>query len=134
MTANTSFKMEEVGKLGDLSNLVKEPAEPQNISESVMRVRSLLDKCKKFDAFNNCFFDFSEIPNFNDKKEIKTIRVLLPIIINEQKDKHVIGLKLLPTHARIVKYAIEVGFLFHEANSKNMLMTWYLIKALKKYF
>lgn len=123
MTANTTFKTEEVGKLDNLSNLVEAPVDSQNISESVMKVKALLDKCKKFDAFNNCFFDFSDIPDFNDNKEIKTIRNLLPIIIKEQKDKHVIGLKLLPAHARIVKYAIEVGFVFHDANSEGMLMT-----------
>jgi len=119
VATETSFKTVQVGN--NHSTLIG--STPQDIPIAVLKVKTVLEKCKKFDDFNDCFFDLSEIPNFTDKQEQKALKALLPVLIEEQKGKHVIGLKLLPCHARIVNYAIQYGFSFHNANHDGMFLT-----------
>lgn len=93
------------------------------LPEQVQKVRACLDRCIKFDVYNNCIFDFAAIPDFQGKEELKAVKVLLPILMQEQGDKHVLCIKMLKTQARIVKYASELGFAFHHANPDEIFMT-----------
>jgi 8-oxo-dGTP pyrophosphatase MutT (NUDIX family) len=99
-------------------------------SPNAHQVADKVRSCIKLDAYHNCYINLSDIAGFG-KTEFKAVKQLLPQIIEEQIQQkkgigeklHVIGLKLSPQQSRIVKYAAECGFVFHNANSEGMLMT-----------
>ena len=95
----------------------------QNIPSDTCRIRNLVNQCTEFDHYNNCIIDFSKFSNFTNPSDLKYIKNILPSLIKEQKDRHVFCLKLLHSQARVVKYAIQNGFKFHNANSDNIYLT-----------
>jgi ADP-ribose pyrophosphatase YjhB (NUDIX family) len=132
MNTETLLTSIQTGTISDQATLLDTQGDSSPISEMASKIRVLLNRCKKTDAFNNCFFDLSEIPTYTDlpeipsfthKQELKEFKAQLPSVLNGQTDKHVIGLKLLQNQSRIVKYALKFGFTFHNANPENMLMT-----------
>lgn len=81
---------------------------------------ALIQSCKTFDAFNGCLFDFTKIPQL----EPKAVKHVLPSLLDELQDKHVVSIKMQHAQAaRIVKYASQNGFFFHHATPDEVLMT-----------
>lgn len=93
------------------------------LPETVQKVQDLLNGCRNIDGFNTCYFDLTSLPSLSGDKELKVIKTLLPGIIDEQRDRHVIAFKLLQNQARVVKYLVSRGFNFHSANHESMLLT-----------
>lgn len=91
--------------------------------ETLQKVQDLFAKCTVFDCFNGCCFDFTSEPSFIDRSELKAVKFCLPQEILKHQDKHVISLRFLPSQARILNYALEVGFTCHSGNSSAFLLT-----------
>lgn len=85
------------------------------------------------DTFSNIIIDLSPL-SLSTKKTARAVKELFPewIETGKSSNNHMIILKLSPTHSRIHKYALDAGFHFHHADTKETVMTLCLREHLEQ--
>lgn len=86
------------------------------------KVREIFLQNTSYQSKNLCFVDLSAIPSFSEKGILKEVKKYLPFFIEDQKGNDCIRLKVSNKYVSILKYALQSGFVFQEANAEFSIL------------
>lgn len=96
-----------------------------NLEISPSRIRNLFFQATQQLSTHSCFLDLSTLDAFVDRIERKDFKNFLPIFIEEKKTNDLILLKISNQYPDLLKYVLENGFKFKEANEEFSLLNYH---------